>query len=277
MSLGLLDLITSQEDSVRNRSLDEVCAAATTDALLAECQALDEFRCLVAKTFTWLSRAAPLAAGAVRGRRGPLTGCSAHAGRAAGHQSGRGARRRGGAGGGLLRWVGGAGPVVLRGDGEERRRRWRQGRRRCCLGLLVFLCWVPAGVLPGGFLGGTRADRGSRCCSRRRTPPQGAWPSSPSPQTQSCTLACSGTPGRRSRPSAPTQSRAGRRLGGLLAAGFRGRGAGRRRRVALRCAARGAACARTRLLPRGHSSRCARARTPFTTCPSSSDRAWWLA
>ena len=44
MSLGLLDLITSPDAAVRDRSLDGVCAAASLDELLAECDALDAFR-----------------------------------------------------------------------------------------------------------------------------------------------------------------------------------------------------------------------------------------
>ena len=44
MSLGLIEIITSRDDAVRNRSLDEICRAATFPALLAECAALDAFR-----------------------------------------------------------------------------------------------------------------------------------------------------------------------------------------------------------------------------------------
>ncbi len=44
MSLGLLDLITSPDADVRDRSLDEVCAAASLGELLAEGAALDAFR-----------------------------------------------------------------------------------------------------------------------------------------------------------------------------------------------------------------------------------------
>ncbi len=44
MSLGLIEIITSPDDAVRNRSLDALCTAANFDALLAECAALDEFR-----------------------------------------------------------------------------------------------------------------------------------------------------------------------------------------------------------------------------------------
>ena len=44
MSLGLVSLITSQDAAVRNRSLDEVCASAPFEQLLAECDALDAFR-----------------------------------------------------------------------------------------------------------------------------------------------------------------------------------------------------------------------------------------
>ncbi|MGB8169677.1 MAG: UTP--glucose-1-phosphate uridylyltransferase [Chthoniobacteraceae bacterium] len=44
MSLGLIEIITSPDAATRNRSLDELCGAATIDALLAECDALDSFR-----------------------------------------------------------------------------------------------------------------------------------------------------------------------------------------------------------------------------------------
>ena len=44
MSLGLIEIITSCDDAVRNRSLDEICRAASFSALLAECAALDAFR-----------------------------------------------------------------------------------------------------------------------------------------------------------------------------------------------------------------------------------------
>ena len=44
MSLGLIEIITSRDDAVRNRSLDEICRAASFSALLAECAALDAFR-----------------------------------------------------------------------------------------------------------------------------------------------------------------------------------------------------------------------------------------
>lgn len=44
MSLGLTDLITSPADATRNRSIDEISAAASFDALLAECAALEAFR-----------------------------------------------------------------------------------------------------------------------------------------------------------------------------------------------------------------------------------------
>ena len=44
MGLGLLDLITSPDAAVRDCSLDDVCAAASLDELLAECDALDAFR-----------------------------------------------------------------------------------------------------------------------------------------------------------------------------------------------------------------------------------------
>jgi REP element-mobilizing transposase RayT len=44
MSLGLLALITSPDPALRDRSLDEVCAQASAEELLAECDALDLFR-----------------------------------------------------------------------------------------------------------------------------------------------------------------------------------------------------------------------------------------
>ncbi len=44
MSLGLLELITSSDDATRNRSLDALCSAASFDALLKECDALESFR-----------------------------------------------------------------------------------------------------------------------------------------------------------------------------------------------------------------------------------------
>ena len=44
MSLGLIEIITSPDAAVRNRSLDDLCAAASFSELLAECTALDEFR-----------------------------------------------------------------------------------------------------------------------------------------------------------------------------------------------------------------------------------------
>jgi len=44
MSPGLIDLITSSDDTQRNRSLDELCTAADFVALLAECAALESFR-----------------------------------------------------------------------------------------------------------------------------------------------------------------------------------------------------------------------------------------
>ena len=44
MSTGLISLITSPDAAVRDRSLDEVCAKLSFDALLAECDALDAFR-----------------------------------------------------------------------------------------------------------------------------------------------------------------------------------------------------------------------------------------
>src|SRR6478672_8787087 len=44
MSLRLIELITSSDDSQRHRSLDELCARASFDTLLAECEALEAFR-----------------------------------------------------------------------------------------------------------------------------------------------------------------------------------------------------------------------------------------
>ena len=44
MSLGLLDLITSPDPALRDRSLDDACAPASAEELLAECDALDAFR-----------------------------------------------------------------------------------------------------------------------------------------------------------------------------------------------------------------------------------------
>src|SRR5215208_5216275 len=44
MSLGLIDLITSTDDTLRHRSLDEICATATYDQLLGACEALEAFR-----------------------------------------------------------------------------------------------------------------------------------------------------------------------------------------------------------------------------------------
>jgi hypothetical protein len=44
MSLGLIEIITSPDDDARNHSLDQLCAAASFDALIAECDALDAFR-----------------------------------------------------------------------------------------------------------------------------------------------------------------------------------------------------------------------------------------
>lgn len=44
MSLGLIEIITSRDSAVRNRSLDEVCRSASFAELLAECAALDAFR-----------------------------------------------------------------------------------------------------------------------------------------------------------------------------------------------------------------------------------------
>ncbi|MDR3405303.1 MAG: UTP--glucose-1-phosphate uridylyltransferase [Chthoniobacter sp.] len=44
MSLGLIEIISSRDAAVRNRSLDEICRAASFSDLLAECAALDAFR-----------------------------------------------------------------------------------------------------------------------------------------------------------------------------------------------------------------------------------------
>src|SRR6201985_3976721 len=44
MTLGLIEIITSRDDATRNRSLDEICRAASFAALLEECAALDAFR-----------------------------------------------------------------------------------------------------------------------------------------------------------------------------------------------------------------------------------------
>lgn len=44
MSLGLIEIIASPDAATRNRSLDQLCAAASFEALLAECDALDAFR-----------------------------------------------------------------------------------------------------------------------------------------------------------------------------------------------------------------------------------------
>lgn len=44
MEHRLVELITSPNEAVRNRSLDELCAAATFDELSAECEALEIFR-----------------------------------------------------------------------------------------------------------------------------------------------------------------------------------------------------------------------------------------
>ncbi|MEA3209860.1 MAG: hypothetical protein QOE70_2917 [Chthoniobacter sp.] len=44
MSLGLIEIITSPEDAVRNQSLDEICLAASFEQLLAEADTLDAFR-----------------------------------------------------------------------------------------------------------------------------------------------------------------------------------------------------------------------------------------
>lgn len=39
----LVEIITSDDDAIRNRSLDEVCAGASLDELIAHCEALDSF------------------------------------------------------------------------------------------------------------------------------------------------------------------------------------------------------------------------------------------
>ena len=44
MTSRLIEIITSREGAVRNRSLDDVCSAASFPELLAECAALDAFR-----------------------------------------------------------------------------------------------------------------------------------------------------------------------------------------------------------------------------------------
>jgi hypothetical protein len=44
MSFGLVDLITSRDEAVRNRSLDDLCGEMSFTALLDECTALEEFR-----------------------------------------------------------------------------------------------------------------------------------------------------------------------------------------------------------------------------------------
>jgi hypothetical protein len=44
MSLGLLDIITSRDASIRDRSLDRLCQEASFTELLEECEALDAFR-----------------------------------------------------------------------------------------------------------------------------------------------------------------------------------------------------------------------------------------
>ena len=44
MSTGLIALITSPDAATRDRSLDDLCTAATFAQLLAECDALDAFR-----------------------------------------------------------------------------------------------------------------------------------------------------------------------------------------------------------------------------------------
>ena len=44
MSLRLIELITSADDTLRHRSLDELCAGASFETLLAECDALEAFR-----------------------------------------------------------------------------------------------------------------------------------------------------------------------------------------------------------------------------------------
>src|SRR5438128_9167813 len=44
MTSRLIALITSEDDGTRNRSLDEICSAASFEDLLTECEALDAFR-----------------------------------------------------------------------------------------------------------------------------------------------------------------------------------------------------------------------------------------
>src|SRR4026209_1544960 len=44
MTSGLVALITSDDPAIRDRSLDEICRAASFAELLAECEALDAFR-----------------------------------------------------------------------------------------------------------------------------------------------------------------------------------------------------------------------------------------
>src|SRR3954467_5845874 len=44
MTSSLIALITSDDDGTRNRSLDEICRAASFEELLTECEALDTFR-----------------------------------------------------------------------------------------------------------------------------------------------------------------------------------------------------------------------------------------
>ena len=39
----LIEIITSEQDAVRNRSLDEVCKGATLDDLVSHCDALESF------------------------------------------------------------------------------------------------------------------------------------------------------------------------------------------------------------------------------------------
>ena len=39
----LIPIITSEDDAVRNRSLDAVCEAASAEQLLTECAALEDF------------------------------------------------------------------------------------------------------------------------------------------------------------------------------------------------------------------------------------------
>ena len=40
----LIDIITSQQPEIRNKSLDSVCEKASLKELLAECQDLEKFR-----------------------------------------------------------------------------------------------------------------------------------------------------------------------------------------------------------------------------------------